>query len=123
MTDLRAGTSGSSFGFCFSGASPASTCGSLPPIPSGRAEIPQGWARRLRAGDPGPNRRPLRSDRGRIVLQGATLASFRYEIAAFVILELAVVRGPLCVFASRLLALKRQGRREYGALAARCTRA
>ncbi len=52
-----------------------------------------------------------------ILFQGATLASFRYEIAAFVILELAMVLGPLCVFAPRLLALKRQGRREYGALA------
>jgi len=58
----------------------------------------------------------------RILFQGATLASFRYEIAAFVILELAVVLGPLCVFAPKLLALKRQGRREYGALAARYTR-
>ena len=59
---------------------------------------------------------------GRILFQGATLASFRYEIAAFVILELAAVLGPLCVFAPKLLALKRQGRREYGALAARYTR-
>jgi hypothetical protein len=58
----------------------------------------------------------------RILFQGETLASFRYEIAAFVILGLAVVLGPLCVFAPTLLALKRQGRREYGALAARYTR-
>ncbi len=58
----------------------------------------------------------------RILFQGTTLASFRYEIAAFVILELAVVLGPLCVFAPGLLALKRQGRREYGALAAQYTR-
>jgi hypothetical protein len=33
-----------------------------------------------------------------------------------------VVLGPLCVFAPTLLALKRQGWREYGALAARDTR-
>jgi hypothetical protein len=58
----------------------------------------------------------------RVLFHGATLASFRYEIAAFVILELALVLGPLCVFAPRLLALKRQGRQEYGALAARYTR-
>ncbi len=58
----------------------------------------------------------------RILFQGATLASFKYEIAAFVILQLAVVLGPLCVFAPTLAALKRQGRREYGALAARYTR-
>ena len=59
---------------------------------------------------------------GQILFQGATLASFRYEIAALVILELATVLGPLCVFTPKLLALKRQGRREYGALAARYTR-
>jgi len=58
----------------------------------------------------------------RILFQGATLVSFKYEIAAFVILQLAVVLGPLCVFVPTLLALKRQGRREYGALAARYTR-
>jgi hypothetical protein len=57
-----------------------------------------------------------------ILFQGATLVSFRYEIAAFVVIQLALVLGPLCVFAPRLLALKRQGRREYGALAARYTR-
>ncbi len=58
----------------------------------------------------------------RILIQGATLFSFRYEIVAFVIIQLALVLGPLCVFAPTLLALKRQGRREYGALAARYTR-
>jgi hypothetical protein len=58
----------------------------------------------------------------RILFQGATLRSFQYEIAAFVILQLVVILAPLCVFAPRLLALKRQGRREYGALAARYTR-
>jgi len=58
----------------------------------------------------------------RILFQGATLVSFKYEIAAFVIIQLALILGPLCVFAPTLLALKRQGRREYGALAARYTR-
>lgn len=59
---------------------------------------------------------------GRILFQGATLVSFQYEIAAFIIIQFALMLGPLCVFAPRLLALKRQGRLEYGALAARYTR-
>jgi hypothetical protein len=58
----------------------------------------------------------------RIFFHGATLASFRYEIAAFVLLQLAMVLGPLLVFAPTLFALKRRGRREYDALAARYTR-
>ena len=58
----------------------------------------------------------------RILFQGAILISFKNEIAAFVIIQLALILGPLCVFAPTLLALKRQGRREYGALAARYTR-
>lgn len=58
----------------------------------------------------------------RILFQGAALISFKYEIATFVIIQLALVLGPLCVFSPRLLALKRQGRLEYGALAARYTR-
>jgi hypothetical protein len=58
----------------------------------------------------------------RILLQGASLDAFRYEIAAFVIIQLLVVLGPLAVFSPTLLALKRRGRREYGALAARYTR-
>jgi hypothetical protein len=59
---------------------------------------------------------------GRILFQGETLNAYRYVIAAFVILQLVLVLGPLCVFAPMLLALKRRGRREYGALAARYTR-
>jgi hypothetical protein len=58
----------------------------------------------------------------RFLLQGATLAAFQYEIAAFVIIQLLLMLGPLVVFAPTLLALKRRGRREYGALAARYTR-
>jgi hypothetical protein len=57
----------------------------------------------------------------RILFQGETLQAFRYVIAAFVILQLLLVLGPLCVFTPMLLALKRRGRREYGALAARYT--
>jgi hypothetical protein len=58
----------------------------------------------------------------RILFQGETLQAYRYVIGAFVILQLLLVLGPLCVFAPMLLALKRRGRREYGALAARYTR-
>jgi hypothetical protein len=57
----------------------------------------------------------------RILFQGASLDAFRYEIAAFVILQLLVMLGPLAVFAPTLLALKRRGQREYGALAAHYT--
>lgn len=58
----------------------------------------------------------------RILFHGRTLFSFQYEIAAFVVLQLVLVLGPLCVFSSTLFALKRQGRREYGVLAARHSR-
>ena len=57
----------------------------------------------------------------RIVFHGGTLAAFQYEIAAFFVLELILVLGPPCVFMKTLLALKREGRREYGVLAARYT--
>ena len=57
----------------------------------------------------------------RIIFQGKTLMSFQYEILAFAILQLLLVLGPPCVFAPTLLDLKRQGRREYGVLAARYT--
>jgi hypothetical protein len=57
----------------------------------------------------------------RIVFHGRSLVSFQYEIAAFLILELLLVLGPPCVFMGTLLDLKRQGRREYGVLAARYT--
>jgi len=57
----------------------------------------------------------------RIVFHGRSLVSFQYEIAAFVILELLLVLGPPCVFVKTLVELKREGRREYGVLAARYT--
>jgi hypothetical protein len=57
----------------------------------------------------------------RILFQGAALVAFQYEIAAFIILQLVLVLGPPCVFMKTLLGLKREGRREYGALAARYT--
>jgi hypothetical protein len=59
---------------------------------------------------------------GHILFQGDTLQANRYVVAGFVIMQLLLVLGPLCVFAPKLLALKRQGRREYGALAGRYTR-
>jgi len=57
----------------------------------------------------------------RIVFHGGTLVAFQYEIAAFFILQLLLVLGPPLVFLTTLLDLKRQGRREYGILAARYT--
>ena len=58
----------------------------------------------------------------RILFQGQPLEDFKYEIVAFAVLQGLFVLGPLCVFSPVLLALKRRGRREYGALAARYTR-
>jgi hypothetical protein len=58
---------------------------------------------------------------GRILFQGSVLQAFQYEIAAFFVLQLLLVLGPFLVFAPTLLALKRRGRREYGALAMRYT--
>jgi hypothetical protein len=55
----------------------------------------------------------------RILFLGATLQSFQYVIVAFVVLQLILVLGPLCVFAPALLALKRRARFEYGVLGAR----
>lgn len=57
----------------------------------------------------------------RILFHGKALIDFKYELAAFVVLQLLLVLGPPCVFVKRLLDLKRQGRREYGVLAARYT--
>lgn len=56
-----------------------------------------------------------------ILFQGKTLRSFQYEIVAFIVLQLLLVLGPPSVFMKTLLELKRQGRREYGVLAARYT--
>lgn len=58
---------------------------------------------------------------GRILFHGKTLVSFQYEVIAFIILQLLLVLGPPTVFMKTLLNLKRQGRREYGVLAARYT--
>jgi hypothetical protein len=57
----------------------------------------------------------------RILFHGKTLVSFQYEIAAFIILQLLLVLGPPSVFMKTLLTLKREGRRQYGVLAARYT--
>jgi len=57
----------------------------------------------------------------KILFQGQTLVSFQYEIVGFVLLQFLLVLGPPCAFVKTLLALKRQGRQEYGVLAARYT--
>jgi hypothetical protein len=48
----------------------------------------------------------------RIFYQDATPFGFRYEIVAFVLLQLLAALGPLCAFSPRLVALKRRGRRD-----------
>ena len=57
----------------------------------------------------------------RILFQGKTLVSFQYEIVALLLLQFLLVLGPPCVFMKNLLGLKRQGRQQYGVLAARYT--
>ena len=53
---------------------------------------------------------------------GATLPDFKFEILIIVVLLLAIVLGPLLVFAPQLAQAKRTGNREYGALAQRYVR-
>ncbi|MBL1265277.1 hypothetical protein [Candidatus Methylomicrobium oryzae] len=53
----------------------------------------------------------------RILFEGATLLSFKQEIAIFVVLLILLVLGPLSVFAPLLARTKRQGLLTYGALA------
>jgi len=54
-----------------------------------------------------------------IFFEGATLASFKLEIAAFVAIMVGVVLAPLLVFIPPLARAKREGLREYGHLAKR----
>jgi hypothetical protein len=58
----------------------------------------------------------------RIFHEGASLTEFKLEIVALVALGMALVLGPLSVFAPQILAAKRLGLREYGAFAAEYTR-
>ena len=58
----------------------------------------------------------------RIFHEGASLADFKLEIVALVVLGMLLVLGPLTVFAPQILAAKRRGLREYGAFAADYTR-
>lgn len=50
---------------------------------------------------------------------GARLTDFKVELFVLVVFMLALVAGPLLVFAPQLAAAKRRGNREYGALAQR----
>ena len=54
----------------------------------------------------------------RIFFEAASLADFKLEIVALVVLGMVLVLGPLTVFAPQILAAKRRGKREYGVLAA-----
>ncbi len=58
----------------------------------------------------------------RIFFLGATLPQFKVEVGVLVVFLLLVVLGPLLVFAPQLAQAKRQGLREYGALAERYVR-
>jgi hypothetical protein len=54
----------------------------------------------------------------RIFFQGAKLTDFKLEIVFLVVFGMVLVLGPLIVFAPQIMAAKRLGKREYGALAA-----
>ena len=58
----------------------------------------------------------------RILYLGAALPEFKVEITVLLIFLLCLVLGPLLLFAPQLAHAKRQGNREYGALAARYVR-
>ena len=58
----------------------------------------------------------------RILFLGASLPEFKMQIAAMLLFLLAIVFGPLLVFAPQLAQIKRQGLNEYGALAERYVR-
>ena len=58
----------------------------------------------------------------RIFFAGAALPQFKFEIAAVVLLVLALVFAPLLVFSPQLARVKRVGLREYGTLAQRYVR-
>ena len=56
------------------------------------------------------------------LLRGESIAAFRIQLVAFVVLALAFLFIPLLVFTPKLFAVRRRGIIEYGALAARYTR-
>jgi hypothetical protein len=58
----------------------------------------------------------------RIFYAGATLPSFKAELVLVVLLLLAMVLGPLLLFAPQLARARRRGLREYGSLAQRYVR-
>jgi hypothetical protein len=58
----------------------------------------------------------------RIFFTGASLVSFKPEIAASIVFSLFFVLGPLSVFSSRLIECKRKGLREYRILASQYVR-
>jgi hypothetical protein len=54
----------------------------------------------------------------RIFYEGAKLTDFKLEIVFLVVFGMILVLAPLIVFAPQIMAAKRLGKREYGALAA-----
>ena len=57
-----------------------------------------------------------------VLYGGESLISFKFMAAMFVVLILILFLGPLIVFTPKLIALKREGLLEYGALATRYVR-
>jgi hypothetical protein len=58
----------------------------------------------------------------RIFHEGASLADFKLEIVILVAINMALVLGPISVFAGQILEAKRKGLREYGSFAAEYSR-
>jgi hypothetical protein len=56
---------------------------------------------------------------GKILYQGATLASFKLELLALIVFLALFSLGPLCLFIPRLARAKREGELNYGVLASR----
>jgi hypothetical protein len=53
----------------------------------------------------------------RVLYAGSKLPDFKWEVAAAVVILLALFSGPLTLFAPKLAAAKREGLREYGRVA------
>lgn len=58
----------------------------------------------------------------RILFLGSELSEFGLQVAALLVFVLCLIIGPLAVFGPQLAAAKREGLREYGALAGRGVR-
>ena len=55
----------------------------------------------------------------RVLYQGASLQSFRFQIGGFIVFFIAVVLGPLLMFTPRMARVRRKGLADYGLFAQR----